>query len=65
MRRAARPLSRPAAAELEAMIVNTAGGMAGGDRFELDVEVGPGAHLVVTTAAAKDLPRAEPTRTWA
>jgi urease accessory protein len=48
----------PAAAELEAMIVNTAGGMASGDRFELDVEVGAGAHLVVTTAAAEKIYRA-------
>ena len=47
----------PVADELEAVIVNTAGGMAGGDRFELDVEVGPGARLVVTTAAAEKIYR--------
>ena len=40
------------AAELEAVIVNTAGGVAGGDGFALDFTVGPGARLVVTTAAA-------------
>jgi urease accessory protein len=47
----------PAAGELEAVIVNTAGGMAGGDCFELDIEVGPGARLVVTTAAAEKIYR--------
>jgi urease accessory protein len=44
--------------ELEAMIVNTSGGMAGGDRFELDVTVEPGARLLVTTAAAEKIYRA-------
>jgi urease accessory protein len=45
------------AQELEAVIVNTAGGIAGGDRFTLDVNVGPGAQLVVTTAAAEKIYR--------
>jgi urease accessory protein len=48
---------RPAP-ELEAMIVNTAGGMAGGDELALDVAVGPGARLVVTGAAAEKVYRA-------
>ena len=43
--------------ELEAVIVNTAGGVAGGDRFALDVTVEPGARLVVTTAAAEKVYR--------
>jgi urease accessory protein len=47
----------PPAAELEAMIVNTAGGMAGGDRLELDFAVGPGARLLVTGAAAEKVYR--------
>ena len=34
------------AAELEAVIVNTAGGMAGGDRFTLDFAVEPAARLL-------------------
>jgi urease accessory protein len=42
---------------LDAVIVNTAGGMAGGDRFDLDVEVGADARLTVTTAAAEKVYR--------
>jgi len=44
-------------AEMEAVILNTAGGVAGGDRFDLDVAVGEGARLVVTTAAAEKVYR--------
>jgi urease accessory protein len=47
----------PPAAELEAVIVNTAGGVAGGDRFRLDIDVAPGARLVVTSAAAEKVYR--------
>ena len=43
---------------LEAMIVNTAGGIAGGDRHDLDIAVGDGATLAVTTAAAEKVYRA-------
>ncbi len=43
---------------LEAMIVNTAGGIAGGDRHDLDIAVGDGATLSVTTAAAEKVYRA-------
>ena len=42
---------------LEAMIVNTAGGIVGGDRHRLDISVGEGARLVVTTAAAEKVYR--------
>jgi urease accessory protein len=42
---------------LDAVIVNTAGGMTGGDRFGIDVAVGPGAQLTVTTAAAEKIYR--------
>ncbi len=48
----------PPAEELEAVLINTAGGMAGGDRFVLDIAAGPGARLVVTTAAAEKVYRA-------
>ncbi len=43
---------------LEAMIVNTAGGIAGGDRHALDMAAGEGASLTVTTAAAEKVYRA-------
>jgi urease accessory protein len=44
-------------ATLDAVIVNTAGGMAGGDRFAIDIKVGAGARLSVTTAAAEKIYR--------
>ena len=44
-------------AVLDAVIVNTAGGMAGGDCFDIDVTVGAGANLTVTTAAAEKVYR--------
>jgi urease accessory protein len=47
----------PASGELEAVVVNTAGGIAGGDRFTLDVAVEARARLVVTTAAAEKIYR--------
>ena len=42
---------------LDAVIVNTAGGMTGGDRFDIDIHIGAGAHLTVTTAAAEKVYR--------
>ena len=48
----------PISDELEAVIVNTAGGVAGGDRLTLDVIVEPDARLVITTAAAEKVYRA-------
>jgi urease accessory protein len=45
------------AAELEAVLINTAGGAAGGDRFSLDIAAGEGTRLVVTTAAAEKVYR--------
>jgi urease accessory protein len=45
------------AAELEAVLINTAGGVAGGDRFHLDIAAGEGTRLVVTTAAAEKVYR--------
>ncbi|HUC49794.1 MAG TPA: urease accessory protein UreD [Xanthobacteraceae bacterium] len=42
---------------LESVIVNTAGGMTGGDRFGIDVAVASGAGLAVTTAAAEKIYR--------
>jgi urease accessory protein len=43
---------------LEAAIVNTAGGIAGGDRHDIDIELGDGAALDVTTVAAEKVYRA-------
>ncbi len=42
---------------LEAVIVNTGGGMTGGDRFTLRFEVGEGASLIAGTAAAEKIYR--------
>jgi urease accessory protein len=44
-------------ADLEAVIVNTAGGMTGGDRFDIDIAVAEDARLVVTTTAAEKIYR--------
>ena len=44
---------------LSAVFVNTAGGVAGGDRFEIDVVAGEDARLTTTTAAAEKVYRAE------
>jgi len=46
------------AREAEAVIVNTAGGIAGGDRLAIAVTAGEGAALVVTSAAAEKVYRA-------
>jgi urease accessory protein len=42
---------------LDAVLINTAGGMTGGDRFDIDVTVAAGAKLKVTTAAAEKIYR--------
>jgi urease accessory protein len=42
---------------LEAVIVNTGGGMTGGDRFAIALDVGAGARLVAGTAAAEKIYR--------
>ena len=47
----------PTSRDLEAVIVNTGGGIAGGDRLDVSVAVGEGARLVVTTAAAEKIYR--------
>ena len=49
----------PEAEGLSAVFVNTAGGVAGGDRFDIDIATGEGARLAVTTAAAEKIYRAE------
>ena len=44
-------------AQLEAVIVNTAGGMTGGDRFDIEAAVGADARLCLTGAAAEKIYR--------
>jgi len=46
-----------AADALEAVIVNTGGGVTGGDRFTIDITLAEGAHLTAGTAAAEKIYR--------
>lgn|GEM_PF-239058 len=46
--------------DAEAIMVNTAGGITGGDQFALDVTVAQGARLSITTQAAERAYRAQP-----
>jgi urease accessory protein len=48
----------PEAEGLSAVFVNTAGGIAGGDRFDIDITAGEGTRLTLTTAAAEKVYRA-------
>jgi urease accessory protein len=48
----------PEADGLSGVFVNTAGGIAGGDRFDIDIRAGAGARLTLTTAAAEKVYRA-------
>lgn len=48
----------PEDAGLSAMFVNTAGGIAGGDRFDIDIAAGEGTRLTLTSAAAEKVYRA-------
>jgi urease accessory protein len=48
----------PEDAGLSAMFVNTAGGIAGGDRFDIAIAAGEGTRLTSTTAAAEKVYRA-------
>jgi urease accessory protein len=49
----------PETAALSAVLVNTAGGVAGGDRFSVAIDAGPGTALILTTAAAEKVYRAQ------
>jgi len=48
----------PEAGGLSGVFVNTAGGIAGGDRFDIDIVAGEGTALTLTTAAAEKVYRA-------
>jgi urease accessory protein len=43
---------------LSGVFINTAGGIAGGDRFDIDIRAGEGTRLTMTTAAAEKVYRA-------
>ena len=47
-------------AALTGVMVNTAGGITGGDRFETTASVGAGCHMILTTQAAERAYRAQP-----
>src|SRR6478735_9208445 len=47
---------------LSAVFVNTAGGVAGGDRFDVAISAGEGSRLTLTTAAAEKVYRAPEAR---
>lgn len=49
----------PEAEGLSAVFVNTAGGVARGDRFEIEIAAGEGSRMAVTTAAAEKVYRAD------
>ena len=49
----------PEADGLSAVFVNTAGGVAGGDAFGIEIAAGQGTRLAVTTAAAEKIYRAQ------
>lgn len=50
---------RLADASLEAVLINTAGGLTGGDRLDWDVEAGPAASVTLTTQACEKIYRAQ------
>src|ERR1700716_4691642 len=47
----------PEADGLSGVFVNTAGGIAGGDRFDIDIVAGEASRLTLTTAAAEKVYR--------
>jgi len=51
----------PEGTGLSGVFVNTAGGVAGGDRFDIDIAAGEGTRLTLTTAAAEKVYRADST----
>lgn len=54
------PTGRP---HLEAIVINSAGGITGGDRFRIDAAAGRGSRLTLTTQAAERAYRAQPGET--
>jgi len=52
-------LPRVAGAALEGVLINTAGGVACGDRFDVEATVGTGADLILATPAAEKVYRSD------
>jgi len=50
-------------AALDAVVVNTAGGITGGDRFDITASAGPNSHLTLTTQSAERAYAAQPGQT--
>jgi len=51
---------RPNSSALQAIMINTAGGITGGDEFALTAKAGENTHLSLTTQAAERVYRAQP-----
>ena len=47
---------------LDAVLINTAGGLTGGDRFDWSIDIGKGARTVITTQACEKIYRASSDR---
>ena len=45
---------------LTGIVLNTAGGITGGDRFDISADVAPGCHMILSTQAAERAYRAQP-----
>ncbi len=52
-------LKFPKAEHIEAVLINTGGGMAGNDRLEVDLALHHDAHVIVTTQSAEKIYRAD------
>jgi urease accessory protein len=52
-------MPRVTGSTLEAVLINTGGGIACGDRFDVEVDAGPGAQLILTTTAAEKAYRSD------
>jgi len=47
----------PTGTAIEPVIINTGGGVAGGDRLDIDIDAGKGAHVTASTATAERIYR--------
>lgn len=54
---------QPRHAHLDTVLLNTAGGVTGGDRFDAALRAGPDTHMVITTQAAERAYKAQPGET--